>query len=41
MNKTPRKGYHFVYVAFITLRNGRRLYARERGLRAFRIEVKD
>lgn len=31
--------YEYIYVAYIT-RNGRRIYAREYGLRAFRIRVK-
>ena len=33
-------GKHWKFVAFIT-RNGRRVYAREYGLRAFRILVDD
>ncbi len=28
-----------IYTPYITLRNGRRLYAYEKGLKAFRIEV--
>jgi len=34
-------GYHYIYVAFITLRTGKRIYARNYGKRAFRILVKD
>jgi len=34
------EGYEVVYTAYITLRNGRRLYASSKGLRAFRILVK-
>ena len=36
-----RPGYHVIYVAYITTRNGKRLYARSYGLRAFAIWVKD
>ncbi len=41
MNVSVPDGYHYIYVAFITLRNGKRLYARNYGKRAFRILVKD
>ena len=30
----------YIYVAFITLRNGKRIYAYQYGLKAFRIAVK-
>ena len=30
----------YIYVAFITLRNGKRIYARQYGHKAFRIAVK-
>lgn len=30
----------YIYTAYITLKNGKRLYARQRGLKAFRIPVK-
>ena len=30
----------YIYVAFITLRNGKRIYARQYGHKAFRIVVK-
>ncbi len=29
----------YIFVAYITLKNGRRLYARDYGLKAFRIAV--
>lgn len=35
------KGYHVVFVAYITLKSGRRIYARQYGKRAFPILVKD
>jgi len=31
----------YIYVTYITTRNGRRLYARDFGKRAFRIFVRD
>lgn len=31
---------HFIYRASITLRNGRKLYAYQRGLKAFKIRIK-
>jgi hypothetical protein len=34
------EGYHVIYVAWITLRDGRRLYASTCGLRAFRLVVR-
>ena len=34
------EGYQVIFVAWITLRNGRRLYAASCGLRAFRLVVK-
>lgn len=34
-------GARYVYVAYITLRNGKRLYASHYGKKAFRIRVKD
>lgn len=33
-------GYHVIFRAFITLRNGKRLYAHQVGLKAFPIKVK-
>jgi hypothetical protein len=42
MEKTPKKyGYHEVYTRTIRTRNGRILHARDYGLKAFRIWVKD
>ena len=38
-NKAP-EGKTVVYTRFITLRNGKRLYAAAYGLKAFRIEVR-
>ena len=29
----------FIFVSFITLKNGKRIYAKDYGLRAFRIRV--
>ena len=34
------EGYEVVYTAYITLRNGRRLYAAAYGLTAFRLVVR-
>ncbi len=34
------EGYEVVYTAFITLRNGRRLYAAAYGLKAWRLIVR-
>jgi hypothetical protein len=41
-NHLPEVGdeWYFIYRSFITLRNGRRLYAASKGLRAFRLRVK-
>lgn len=35
------KDVKYIFVAFITLRNGKRIYARQYGRRAFRIAVKN
>lgn len=35
------KDAKYIFVAFITLRNGKRIYARQYGRRAFRIAVKN
>lgn len=40
MNQTQRDDIKYIYVAFITLRNGKRIYASQYGLKAFRIAVK-
>ena len=37
----PPNGYHYVFVAYRTLQNGQRIYARNYGLRAFPMLVKD
>ncbi len=34
------EGYEVVYTAYITLRNGKRLYASSCGLKAFRLLVR-
>lgn len=39
--KPAPAGYHYVYSAYITLRNGRRLYASSVGLKAFCFLVRD
>jgi hypothetical protein len=38
--KTVPQGYEVIYRASITLRNGKRLYARNYGLKAFRLTVR-
>lgn len=35
----PEDGY-YIYTAYITLRNGKRLYAWQKGLKAFRIFIR-
>lgn len=30
----------YIFTAYITLKNGKRIYAKQRGLKAFRIPVK-
>lgn len=40
MNDNRKKDVKYIYVAFITLRNGKRIYARQYGYKAFRIAVK-
>lgn len=40
MNSNRNNDVKYIYVAFIT-RNGKRIYARQYGYRAFRIAVKD
>jgi hypothetical protein len=32
--------YEYIYVAYVTTRDGKRIYASEKGLKAFRIRVK-
>lgn len=40
MDSTLNEEYTYIYVAYITLKNGKRIYARNYGKRAFRIRVK-
>ncbi len=40
MRGPPDDEHEVIFVKWITLRNGRRLYAAEKGLRAFRIRVR-
>lgn len=35
-----QKDKDYIFVAYITLRNGRRIYAKQYGLKAFRILVR-
>lgn len=39
VQKAPQ-GYQVIYVTWITLRSGKRLYAASYGLKAFRLRVK-
>jgi len=39
--KRDRPGYKLIFVAYITTRSGKRIYAHERGLKAFAIWVKE
>lgn len=41
MEQRPDNEMKVIYTAFITLKNGTRLYAKNYGLRAFRIYVKN
>lgn len=40
MNSTCGETVEYIYTAFITLRNGKRIYASQYGLKAFCIPVK-
>ncbi len=40
MAKNENKEYKYIFVTFITLKNGRRIYASQYGKKAFRIKVK-
>ncbi len=40
-NKPIPKGYKLRFSAYITLKNGKRLYAKACGIRAFPIVIKD
>lgn len=39
-NGSAPPGYRYIFVAYITTKTGTRIYARARGLKAFRIRVK-
>ena len=39
MKKAKREDGEYVYTTFITLKNGKRLYASTYGLKAFRIPI--
>jgi hypothetical protein len=39
--KPAPAGYHYVYTAYITLKNGRRIYASSYGKKAFAFLVRD
>ncbi len=39
MNETQSVDYVYIFRAYITLKDGTRIYARQRGKRAFRIAV--
>ncbi len=39
--RNPKQGEKVIFTAFITLANGKRVYAWEKGLKAFRLVVKD
>lgn len=41
MDPRNHPGEHLIFTAFITLRNGQKLYAWQKGLKAFAIWVKD
>ena len=41
MEHCPENEMKVIYTAFITLKNGTRIYAKNYGLRAFRIYVKN
>ena len=41
MNECPESEMNVIYTAYITLKNGTRIYAKNYGLRAFRIYVKN
>ena len=39
MSVSPKEPVRYIFVAYITLKNGDRIYARDYGLRAFRLAV--
>jgi hypothetical protein len=41
MGTESRPGYRLIFRAWITLKNGTRIYASQRGLKAFAFWVKD
>lgn len=41
MKNDSNQNCHYIYVACITLKNGRKIYAKNYGKRAFRIRIKD
>ena len=40
MNFSQKDSLEYIYTAFITFKNGRRIYAKQYGLKAFRIPIK-
>lgn len=40
MNTSKKDSVEYIYTAFITLKNGKRIYASQYGLKAFYIPVK-
>lgn len=40
MNSSRNESVEYIYTAFITLKNGKRIYANQYGLKAFCIPVK-
>lgn len=41
MDNTGHGPGHYIYVAYVTCKNGERIYARDYGLKCFRIKVSD
>ncbi len=39
MKEASKSNVEYIYTAFITLKNGKRIYASQYGLKAFRIPV--
>ena len=40
MNNPVDDSVEYIFVAFITLKNGKRIYAKQYGLKAFRIPIR-
>jgi len=40
MGKSQKRSVEYIYTAYVTLKNGKRIYASQYGLKAFRIPVK-